>query len=148
VVRVNQDVGERGCDRDPAPYRAILHDSDMYDEPESFKPERFLRTNPDGSSSINPDVYDPRDAIFGYGRRMCPGKPTATALLYIAAVSILATMRVSRPTDARGAPAPMHEEWVPGILNAFAKFDCTILPRDKRAAELVREAAEMAEGQS
>ena len=36
----------------------------MYPDPESFKPERFLK---DGK--INPEVQDPNTFVFGYGRR-------------------------------------------------------------------------------
>lgn len=38
---------------------------DVFTDPMDFKPERFLR--PDGT--LNPDIRDPRDVIFGIGRR-------------------------------------------------------------------------------
>ena len=44
--------------------RAILHDLEMYPEPDTFKPERFIK---DGK--LNPEVRDPDVACFGYGRR-------------------------------------------------------------------------------
>lgn len=41
-------------------FRALLHDPDVYPDPESFYPERFEQEN----------VPDPIDyAAFGYGRR-------------------------------------------------------------------------------
>lgn len=42
----------------------MLHDPVDYPEPYVFKPERFLK---DGS--LNPDVRDPNEFAFGYGRR-------------------------------------------------------------------------------
>ena len=45
-------------------YRAILHDSEMYPEPERFLPERFVK---DGK--LNPDIMDPATVAFGFGRR-------------------------------------------------------------------------------
>ena len=44
--------------------RACLHDRDAYESPQEFKPERFLR---DGK--LDPDVRDPADFVFGFGRR-------------------------------------------------------------------------------
>ena len=44
----------------------ILHDPAIYPDPHEFKPERFL--TPDGTQ-INPDVLDPSEACFGFGRR-------------------------------------------------------------------------------
>ena len=45
--------------------RAILHDERLYQNPFEFRPERFLK---DGK--IDPDVFDPQRAAFGYGRRI------------------------------------------------------------------------------
>jgi hypothetical protein len=73
------------------------------------------------------------------------GKHIAEQMVFASTVSLLATMVVSRPTDACGTPAPMHEEWTSGIMRALTTFVCTIQPRDERAAALVREAAAEAE---
>ncbi|KAF6149326.1 hypothetical protein GIB67_026182 [Kingdonia uniflora] len=51
---------------------AITHDSNVWEEPLAFKPERFLES----AGGVNVDVRgnDLRLAPFGAGRRVCPGK--------------------------------------------------------------------------
>jgi cytochrome P450 len=41
-----------------------MHDPEVFDDPMSFKPERYMK---DGK--IDPDVMGPDAASFGYGRR-------------------------------------------------------------------------------
>jgi len=43
---------------------AICRDSNIYPDPETFNPDRFLK---DGK--INPLVFNPEDRVFGAGRR-------------------------------------------------------------------------------
>ena len=45
-------------------FRSILNDHKVFDNPEEFQPERYLK---DGK--LNPDVRDPECAAFGFGRR-------------------------------------------------------------------------------
>lgn len=79
--------------------RAILHDEQVYPDPEEFKPERFLK---DGE--LNPDVLDPAlVGQFGYGRRACPGKAMATNHVWITVVSILASMNITKAVDEHGS---------------------------------------------
>ena len=42
--------------------RQILHDPTSYANPLEFNPERFLGDHPEP---------DPRETVFGYGRRIC-----------------------------------------------------------------------------
>jgi hypothetical protein len=109
-----------------------------------FKPERFLLRNEDGSLSLDSAVPHPRSVIYGYGRRMCPGKLLSEAVLFAAAVSIIATMYIGPPVDAAGNRAPMREERATTFLNMFKSFDCTIHPRDDRATKMIKEVAENA----
>ena len=41
-----------------------MHDPEMYDNPDDFYPDRFIK---DGK--LDPNVRDPADYIFGFGRR-------------------------------------------------------------------------------
>ena len=53
---------------------AMTMDPEMFPEPESFKPERFI--DKDGK------VID-FDLTFGFGRRVCPGRHVAWQSVYI-----------------------------------------------------------------
>ncbi len=46
-----------------------MHDPAVYSNPSEFRPERFLGDAPE---------RDPRDACFGFGRRICPGESKLT----------------------------------------------------------------------
>ena len=46
------------------PTRACMRDPEVYEDPDVFRPERFIR---DGK--LDPDAQDPEAFVFGYGRR-------------------------------------------------------------------------------
>jgi cytochrome P450 len=54
---------------------AIVHDPDVYEAPDDFRPERFLRTGAHGQLELNPNVFDPTATVFGYGRRCAALSP-------------------------------------------------------------------------
>ncbi|KAI0647837.1 cytochrome P450 [Trametes meyenii] len=73
-----------------------MHDSEVYSNPEKFFPERFIR---DGK--MDTAVLDPTAFIFGFGRRICPGRQFADAELFITVASLLHVFTVN--------PLPFNE---------------------------------------
>lgn len=53
---------------------AITRDPEVWEEPLSFKPERFMTHSPDKTEPFSVLGSDLRLAPFGSGRRTCPGK--------------------------------------------------------------------------
>ncbi|KAJ3533125.1 hypothetical protein NMY22_g7461 [Coprinellus aureogranulatus] len=76
---------------------SIMHDPEVFERSFDFIPERFLK---DGK--IGPAAIDPENTIFGFGRRICPGRHFADEVGFLFAASILATFDVSPPKDAQG----------------------------------------------
>ena len=58
-------------------FREILHDPEIYPEPEEFKPKRFLDN--DGSFWDDPTLT----LAFGVGKRICPGRHFVDATLFV-----------------------------------------------------------------
>jgi Cytochrome P450 len=82
-------------------FRAILHDPDLYPDPEEFKPERFL--NEDGSVRDDPALT----SAFGIGKRICPGRHFVDATLFIVASSVLSAFDVTKAKDENGDEIPV-----------------------------------------
>ncbi|KAH9987419.1 cytochrome P450 [Russula vinacea] len=80
---------------------AILHDPDLYPDPEEFKPERFL--NEDGSVRDDPALT----SAFGIGKRICPGRHFVDATLFIVASSVLSAFDVTKAKDENGDEIPV-----------------------------------------
>jgi len=111
---------------------AILHDSNVYKDPKTFNPERFLK---DGK--FDPDVRPPEVATFGYGRRICPGRHLALELLFLNIACILATFDIGKAMDEYGKPITPKEEFTGVLTNVPLPFKCSIKPRSQRAADLI-----------
>ncbi|KDQ53889.1 hypothetical protein JAAARDRAFT_415809 [Jaapia argillacea MUCL 33604] len=113
---------------------SILHDPVAYPKPEEFKPERFLK---DGK--LNPEVRDPSVAVFGFGRRICPGRHFSDNAMYSLTSSLLSVFDIRPPLNERGEPVLVTPQMTSGLLSAPGPFKCTIKPRSKAAEALIRE---------
>ncbi|KAI0357867.1 cytochrome P450 [Trametes cingulata] len=117
---------------------AYTRDPRHYPNPEDFIPERYLR---DGK--LNPKVQDPGDIVFGYGRRVCPGRHFAEAALFAIVSSVLHTLDLSPGRDKDGKPIPIEEKMTDGPLLSFpVPFACEFRPRSSEVAALVHAANE------
>jgi cytochrome P450 len=70
----------------PNIYR-FCRDPAVYKNPEQFDPTRFLGDKPEP---------DPTDFVFGFGRRVCPGKILADSSAWLMMTQILATFDVQK----------------------------------------------------
>ncbi|TBU63498.1 cytochrome P450 [Dichomitus squalens] len=135
---------------------ACLHDPEAYQDPEDFRPERFIR---DGK--LDPSVRDPSAFAFGFGRRrvVCPGRHFAEAALFINIASVLHVFDIGPPLDGAGKPIKIQYKMTNGFLSYAStsesyvgmanspRYDrypedcrCSIVPRSAQAERLIREA--------
>nr|ANC28040.1 cytochrome P450 [Polyporus umbellatus] len=113
---------------------AMSRDTESYQDPERFHPERFLR-----NGQLNCDVRDPASYVFGFGRRLCPGRHFAEAKLFITCASILHTFNISPPLDMEGRPTKL-DVWMGNdmAVSHLDSFDCRIIVRDTQKEALIR----------
>jgi cytochrome P450 len=95
LVRFNLDL-------DLMSFRAVLHDPELYPDPEEFKPGRFL--NGDGSFRDDPRIT----LAFGAGKRICPGREFAEATLFIVASSVISVFNLTKAKDENGDDIPVR----------------------------------------
>lgn len=110
-----------------SPCRWFTHDPDTYADPLSFNPSRFLPT----PTSTHPPEPDPRAFVFGYGRRICPGRYVADNALFLTIAQTLAVFDI-RPTET--IPEVRFE---PGIISHPMPYECRITPRSEKHRELI-----------
>ncbi|KAI0288685.1 cytochrome P450 [Russula brevipes] len=116
---------------------AVLHNPDLYPDPEVFKPERFL--NEDGTFRDDPTIA----LAFGVGKRICPGRHLVDLILFSFVSSVLSVFHVTKATDENGHEIPIKIETLVEARIAIqpAKFECSITPRDRVAEDLIKASA-------
>lgn len=110
--------------------RHFTHDPDIYSDPEEFKPERFLIAN-----GHKPEP-EPEKFVFGFGRRICPGKLLADQILYLAAAQSLAVFDVNK-ASVDGVEVECKPEFQAGVVSHPSPFKNTIKPRSSHHEELI-----------
>ncbi|KAI2824969.1 hypothetical protein CBS115989_390 [Aspergillus niger] len=107
---------------------AFTHDPAAYHDPMTFKPERFLSPKPE---------RDPHFLVFGFGRRVCPGRTLADVNVYLTVAQALAVFEISKPVK-NGKVKDVQPEFLPGVISHPAPFDVSIRPRSAKHLELLR----------
>ncbi|KDR69244.1 hypothetical protein GALMADRAFT_145643 [Galerina marginata CBS 339.88] len=116
---------------------AMLHDEDIYSNPSTFNPDRFMK---DGL--LDPSVRDPGSMAFGFGRRICPGNQVGLSFLWLTVATILATFDVTKVLDEDGTAIEPSVQYQSSIICHPLPFRCTLKPRSKAAEELIRSTAD------
>ncbi|KAF7322626.1 Cytochrome p450 [Mycena chlorophos] len=105
----------------------MAHDPTAYSNPMTFDPARFLGDEPEA---------DPRDFVFGFGRRVCSGKYLADTSVFIACAYTLATFNISKTVEDGKIIEP-RVDYLSGTISQLAPFSCSIKPRSLATAALI-----------
>ncbi|PIL29129.1 cytochrome P450 [Ganoderma sinense ZZ0214-1] len=111
---------------------ACMHDPALYDDPYAFRPERFIRDGKPDRSALDPIPF-----VFGFGRRICPGRHFALASLFIHVASVLHAFDITPPLDDNGRPIAVTHSQSTGIASYPEDCRCTIKPRSGEVAALI-----------
>lgn len=100
----------------------MTHDPETYHDPMEFKPERFL-----GVDGREPEM-DPRAVVYGFGRRICPGRFLADNTLYLSVSQSLAAFHITKATQ-NGKEVEVKPEFLPGVIGHPVPWKYEIKPR-------------------
>ncbi|KAI0669080.1 cytochrome P450 [Trametes maxima] len=111
---------------------AMTRDPRHYPNPEEFRPERFL-----GPGFEKNKIPLPSSFVFGFGRRVCPGQALADPSLWLIMASILSVFNIEKTRDKAGKEIDPTVAFIPGFTSQLAPFACGLVPRSKKAAEII-----------
>ncbi|PIL29425.1 cytochrome P450 [Ganoderma sinense ZZ0214-1] len=117
---------------------AILCDPEVYPQPHDFVPERFL----DSAGNLDVHGRDPADVVFGFGRRVCPGRHFAESTMFILCASVLSAFEIGPPVGEDGAAIEVKWEATDHLVVSHPKVHkYSIKPRSSHVGQLVETAA-------
>jgi cytochrome P450 len=105
--------------------RHFTHDPNVYEDPMAFMPERFMGQEP---------APDPSQFVFGFGRRICPGRLLADNALYLSIAQSLAVFDIGKAVEG-GVEIQPEVKFTPGVVSHPQPYRYRITPRssDHRA---------------
>ncbi|RYP13071.1 hypothetical protein DL767_010944 [Monosporascus sp. MG133] len=106
----------------------FTHDPAVYKDPMSFNPDRFLADSP---------PPNPRDYVFGFGRRICPGRLLADSSVWITIAKSLAVFNIRKPV-VDGKEVEPTVLFTPGVISHPYPYTASIEPRTPKHADLIR----------
>ena len=89
----------------------MTQDPEFFPEPERFRPERWAEMDARTREAVHP-----RKIVFGFGRRLCPGREFAEASVWLAAACVLALLDVGKACDAAGREITPPAEYFSGFV--------------------------------
>ncbi|PFH51601.1 hypothetical protein AMATHDRAFT_142046 [Amanita thiersii Skay4041] len=114
---------------------AIMHDESIYADPYMFKPERFLEPVDEAIMRRR----NPRNYVFGFGRRICPGKNLVESSIWLVIASMIATLDIKKAVDEQGNVIEPEVKFENPIFRIPNPFVCDIRPRSEKALRLIRQ---------
>ncbi|VDB95598.1 unnamed protein product [Peniophora sp. CBMAI 1063] len=111
---------------------ALLQDPELFPEPSRYNPDRYLNLNEERFATM-----DPRNYVFGFGRRICPGEHMVDSSVWLLIVCMIATLKIDKAKDSTGNPIEPVVEYPNSVFRTPAPFKCSITPRSAKALALL-----------
>ncbi|KAL0578234.1 hypothetical protein V5O48_003771 [Marasmius crinis-equi] len=105
-------------------------DERVYSNPKVFNPSRYL-----GAPEGREEPFF--SAVWGFGRRICPGRHFADVALWNALACILATLEIVPVKDEAGNPKMPKVEFSEGLISQARPFEFEARPRSDAARALI-----------
>ncbi|THG97275.1 hypothetical protein EW026_g4689 [Hermanssonia centrifuga] len=116
----------------------MLRNDELYPNPDAFIPERYEAETDDATKKRK----DPRQYVFGFGRRRCPGVHLIEDSLWIVMATMMATLDITKPIDENGRVIQPNVSFDNSVFRTPSEFKCDIRPRSEHALRVVRQATE------
>ncbi|KAJ3774223.1 cytochrome P450 1 [Lentinula raphanica] len=110
---------------------AMNRDEEIYCNPDEFLPERHLESPGGPFKNIN------EITAFGFGRRICAGRYMADNTVWLAVVSVLATLTLGKAIDANGDEIDIPGEYTTGMFSHPKPYKASITPRNQNTKDLI-----------
>ncbi|KAI5115931.1 hypothetical protein M0805_002081 [Coniferiporia weirii] len=123
----------------------MARDERYFKDPAEFNPDRFLEKvlahkSPDGAvHALNVFSADePASLVFGFGRRLCPGRFFVDASLWMVVSNVLAAFNIKPCVDTiTGKETKLPIEFTSGATSHPIPFKCSIVPRSEKHTTLI-----------
>jgi cytochrome P450 len=127
-------------------YRAIHNNPDVWPNPSVFDPSRYLNHTASAAHYMNSADPAERDHFsYGAGRRACPGIHVAERSLFINISRVLWGFNIKRKFGQDGKEIEVTAKMAPGFFSVPEHFECDIIPRSERHADIMKEESGKAE---
>ncbi|KAG7094724.1 hypothetical protein E1B28_005544 [Marasmius oreades] len=110
--------------------KSMAKNERVYHSPTTFDPVRYLPA-PEGRGEPH------LTSIWGYGRRICPGRHFADIVIWTAMACILATLEILPPKDGKGNVVLPELKPTDGIITGIAPFNFEVRARSEKATSLI-----------
>ncbi|KAF5367006.1 hypothetical protein D9758_003848 [Tetrapyrgos nigripes] len=124
----------------------IYHDPDVYEDPETFNPDRYLQNEFGAKPGVDTSEFR-NNIIFGSGRRICPGQHLANTSLALNVMNLLWAFEFApdETTQKKGTKIDIPN-YRKGSFYKPAPFPCSIKPRSAAKVSIIEEQFSSASG--